>query len=51
MGDAFTMADCSLIPALRYARELHPFDRHEHVTSYFARAVERASVKSVFDQV
>jgi glutathione S-transferase len=50
MGEAFTMADCSLIPALRYARELHPFDRFEHTTSYFARAIERPSVKDVFDQ-
>ena len=51
MGDAFTMADCALVPALRYARELHPFDRHEHVTAYFARAVDRPSVKAVFDEV
>lgn len=51
MGDAFTMADCSLIPALRYARELHPFDRYKHVTAYFARALERPSVKGVFDDV
>jgi glutathione S-transferase len=38
MGDAFTMADSSLIPALRYARELHPFGRYKHVTAFFARA-------------
>jgi glutathione S-transferase len=51
MSDAFTMADCSLIPGLRYARELHPFDRHKHVTAYFARALERPSVKGVFDEI
>ena len=51
MGDAFTLADCSLIPVLRYARELHPFDRYKHVTAYFARALERPSVKGVFDEV
>ena len=51
MGDAFTMADCSLIPPLRYARELHPFDRYKHVAAYFARALERPSVKGVFDEV
>lgn len=51
MGDAFTMADCSLIPALRYARELHPFDRFKHVTAYFGRALERPSVKRVFDDI
>ncbi len=51
MGDAFTMADCALVPALRYARELHPFDRYEHVAAYFARAIERPSVAGVFDEV
>lgn len=51
MGDGFTMADCSLIPTLRYARDLHPFDRYKHVTSYFARALERPSVRGVFDHV
>lgn len=51
MGDAFTMADCALVPSLRYARELHPFDRYKNVSAYFARAVERASVKGVFDDV
>jgi glutathione S-transferase len=49
MGEGFTMADCSLIPGLRYARELHPFDRHKHVAAYFARAMERPTVKGVFD--
>jgi glutathione S-transferase len=51
MGDGFTMADCSLIPGLRYARELHPFERHKHVTAYFARAMERPSVKGLFDEL
>ena len=51
MGNAFTMADCALIPSLRYARDLHPFDRYKHVSAYFARAVERPSVKGVFDDV
>ena len=51
MGDAFTMADCSLIPPLRYARELHPLDRYKHVAAYLARGLERPSVKGVFDEV
>ncbi|HUS28065.1 MAG TPA: glutathione S-transferase family protein [Kofleriaceae bacterium] len=51
MGDELTMADCSFIPALRYARELHPFDRHKHVVAYMSRALERPSVRSVFEQV
>lgn len=49
MGDGFTMADCSLIPTLRYARDVHPFERHKNVVAYFARALERPSVKGVFD--
>lgn len=49
--EAFTMADCSLVPALRYARELHPFDRHKNITAYFARAAERTTVKGVFEEV
>lgn len=51
VGEAFTMADCSVIPALRYARELHPFDRYEHVAAYVARGLGRASVKGVFEEV
>jgi len=49
LGDAFTMADCSLLPALRYAHELHPFDRYPNVTAYSARAIERPSVNDVFE--
>ena len=49
MGDAFTLADCALLPALRYARELHPFDRHKNIAAYFGRAIERPCVKDVFD--
>lgn len=48
MGDAFTLADCSLAPALRYAKELHPFDRYKNVLAYFGRLLERPSVQGVF---
>jgi glutathione S-transferase len=51
MGDTFTMADCALVPALRYARELHPFERFENIAAYFTRALQRPSVKGVFDEV
>jgi glutathione S-transferase len=51
MGDDFTMSDCALIPALRYARELHPFQRHPHLLAYAGRAFERPSVKGVFDDL
>lgn len=51
MGDGFTLADCALIPALRYAREYHPFASYKHVTAYFGRAVERPSVRALFDEI
>ena len=51
MGDAFTLADCSLIPALRYATQLHPFDKWRHLSAYFARASERPSVREVYDEL
>jgi glutathione S-transferase len=47
MGDAFTMADCALIPPLGYCRTLHPFDRWKNVTAYANRAFERPSVLKV----
>ncbi len=47
MGDAFTLADCSVIPALLQHRDAHPFARFEHVTAYAARASERPSVMRV----
>lgn len=47
MGEAFTMADCALIPPLSYCRTLHPFDRWKHLTAYANRASERPSVVRV----
>lgn len=47
MGEAFSMADCALIPPLQYSRTLHPFDRWKHLTAYANRAVERPSVAQV----
>lgn len=51
MGDAFTMADCALIPPLGYARMLHPFDKWKHLSAYAARAMERPSVKQLHDEL
>jgi glutathione S-transferase len=51
MGDGFTMADCALIPGLRYAQQLHPFDKWKHLSAYFARTNERPSVRAVFDEL
>ncbi len=47
MGETFTMADCALIPALGYARLVHPFDRHRHLSAYARRAFERPSFQQV----
>lgn len=50
MGDAFTMADCSLAPALGYLRRLHPFEHHAHLTAYAHRLFERPSVARVLEE-
>lgn len=47
MGDAFTLADCSLIPALAAYRSAHPFDRFAHLSAYLGRALERPSVARI----
>jgi glutathione S-transferase len=51
MGDAFTMADCALIPSLGYCRRLHPFDRWKNLTAYANRAFERPSFVKVADEL
>ncbi|MGE0549159.1 MAG: glutathione S-transferase family protein [Kofleriaceae bacterium] len=47
MGDTFTLADCSLIPALANFRDAYPYDKWKHVTAYFQRSLERPSVARV----
>lgn len=47
MGDTFTLADCSLIPALAAYRNVHSFDRFAHLSAYLSRALERPSVVRV----
>ncbi|MNC96371.1 hypothetical protein D3C83_137280 [compost metagenome] len=51
MGDAFTMADCALIPCLGYCRTIHPFDRWKHLSSYASRAFERPSFQKVAEEL
>jgi glutathione S-transferase len=51
MGDAFTMADCALIPSLGYLRTLHPFDRWKNLSAYANRAFERPSFQKVAAEV
>jgi glutathione S-transferase len=51
MGDAFTMADCALIPSLGYCRMLHPFERWKHLSAYAARGFERPSYRKVAEEL
>lgn len=43
MGDSFTMADCSAIPALFYAQQVHPYDDYPNLCRYFEGALQRPS--------
>jgi glutathione S-transferase len=46
IGDAFTLADCSAVPALFYADTLRPFaESHPKLAAYFDRLVARPSVR------
>ncbi len=51
MGDSFTLADCAMIPPLLQYGSAHPITRFEHVSAYFARAMERPSVMRVRREV
>jgi len=51
MGEAFSMADCALIPPLGYCRTLHPFDRWKNLAAYANRAFERPSVQQVHQEL
>lgn len=47
-GDAFSLADCAATPALFYGGIVEPFDgTHPHLSAYFERLLERASVRRV----
>lgn len=49
--DGFSMADCAAVPALFYARTVHPFPAGMgNLAAYFERLMERASVKRVIDE-
>lgn len=51
MGDSFTLADCSLVPALSNQRGVYPIERWQHVSAYLERALERPSVARVRREV
>jgi len=46
-GDAFSMADCALIPPLFYAQMVQPFDTHPNIAAYWKRAQQRPSYARV----
>ena len=46
----FSMADCSLVPALNYARMTHPYEGRQNIEAYWDRLSERPSVKQVLDE-
>jgi glutathione S-transferase len=51
VGDRFTLADCSAMPALFYASILEPFaDRHVRLSAYFDRLMDRPSVRRTLDE-
>jgi glutathione S-transferase len=51
MGDAFTLADCSLVPSLGYCRKLHPFQKWKNLSAYATRAFERPSFVKVDEEL
>jgi glutathione S-transferase len=47
-GDAFTMADCSALPALFFGSIVHPFSPDQsQLAGYFERLLQRPSVQRV----
>lgn len=47
LGDDFTLADCSALPALFYANEVHPLGGWKHASAYLERLKARPSVARV----
>lgn len=43
LGDAFTIADCSAAPALRYVDKVRPLDDHPKAKAYLQRLLQRPS--------
>ena len=51
-GEAFTLGDCAVAPALFYTRAIHRWDetRHANVTRYYRDLMARPSVRRVVDE-
>ena len=49
-GDAFSMADCAMAPALAYLRAIRPFDAYPNLAAYSARLLARPSFVRVSNE-
>jgi glutathione S-transferase len=47
LGEDFTMADCSALPALYYGNRVHPMGDHALTAAYLERLLARPSVSRV----
>jgi len=47
LGEEFTMADCSALPALYYGNRVHPLGAHAVTAAYLGRLLARPSVGRV----
>jgi glutathione S-transferase len=47
LGDEFTLAECSALPALYYGNRVHPFGAHAATAAYLERLLARPSVSRV----
>lgn len=51
MGETFTLADCSALPALFYGNKVEPFAaEHRNIAAYFERLKSRPSVARVLKE-
>lgn len=51
LGDAFTLADCSALPALFYGGKVEPFaEQHRDLAAYMERLKARPSIARVLDE-
>jgi glutathione S-transferase len=51
MGDGFTLADCSALPALFYGGKVEPFaEQHRDLAAYLERLKARPSIARVLDE-
>jgi glutathione S-transferase len=51
MGEVFTLADCSALPALFYGNKVEPFAaEHRNIAAYFERLKSRRSVARVLEE-